>query len=99
MKRNGRIRPATIPSVEKGEAFFSYFIRFIRKQSGFTQTQIAGWTGYSPSYISTVENGHAYRNIMKTHRIIYAIGADPATLHECTARLLRISAQDRPSRG
>lgn len=94
MKRPRINRPVRVPCMAESERFFSYFVRHLRRQRGYTQTQVAELTGYSPSYISGVENGGAYRNIAKTHRIIYAIGGRPEVLHECTARIMQLRRHD-----
>lgn len=83
-----------MPSLEQSETFFSYFIRFLRKRLGCTQTYVARLTGYSPAYVSCVENGQAFRNISKTHRIIYTLGYHPEILHECTGKIMRIRDND-----
>jgi|LSQX01.3.fsa_nt_gb transcriptional regulator with XRE-family HTH domain len=86
----GNHRNEDVPTIIKSEAFFSYLIRFIRRQSGCSQTQIAHRSGFSSSYICGVENGQAFRNIVKTHQIINVLGYRPETLHKCTARVIRL---------
>lgn len=90
MKRNNSSDISDISCFRQSEMIYSFLVRTVRKIHGLTQIEVAHRTDLSNSYVSNLEFGHAYRNVEKTHRIVYAIDCLPETMLECAERLARL---------
>ena len=66
--------PAIAPRIE--ERWIGYMIRQERQRQSITQLLLAGELGYGMSSISTLEAGHAYANIKRTHRVFQRLGLE-----------------------
>lgn len=93
MKRNDPSGLSEMSCFRQSEMIYSFLVRTVRKISGLTQIEVAHRTNLSNSYVSNLEFGHAYRNIEKTHRIVYAIDCLPETMLECAERLARLQTR------
>ena len=69
------LHPAVAPSLE--ERWVGYMIRLERQRRSITQLLLAGELGYGMSSISTLEAGHAYANIKRTHKVFHRLGIEP----------------------
>jgi transcriptional regulator with XRE-family HTH domain len=83
--------------IRRNEVFFSYLIRHIRRKRGISQVELSGRSGYTPSYISTVESGQAFKNIARSHHLIRELNFQPDCLHRCAGQMVQLMARQLDS--